>query len=66
MTATEAELEQAVAHLLENPGEAQAMAERGQKCARQDFTWEVLSRHLLEFWQRVSDEAGLPQGAPAE
>jgi len=66
MTPTEAELEEAVIHLLEHPEEAQAMAERGQKCAREDFTWDVLSQHLLKFWERVRDEAGLPQGSPVE
>ena len=61
MTSTEEELEQAVLHLLDHPEEALAMAERGQQRAREAFTWEILSQHLLAFWQQVHDESEIPQ-----
>jgi glycosyltransferase involved in cell wall biosynthesis len=66
MTPTEAELEQAVIHLLDHPEEARAMAERGQEYAREHFTWEVLSKHLLAFWERVHSESGQPQSLSAD
>ena len=66
MTGSEAEFEEAVIHLLENPEEAQAMASRGQRRAREDFTWDELSKLLLAFWQRVHDESGLTQGSAAK
>lgn len=41
----------AVRWLLEHPGEAEAMGQRGQAAVRERFSWDAESDHLLELYE---------------
>ncbi len=53
----EDELAAAVLDVLADPEAARSMAERGRLQVHERYTWKVLARGLLDFWERIAAEA---------
>ena len=51
----EAGWHQALAELLDNPGRRQEFAARGLERARKHFTWPVIARQYLSFFDQIVD-----------
>lgn len=43
----------AIAWLLDNPAEAQAMGQRGQRAVQEKFTWKVEGDRLIDFYRSI-------------
>jgi glycosyltransferase involved in cell wall biosynthesis len=49
----------AIARLLEDPGEAEAMGRRGREAVRERFNWESESRKLVAFYEKLTSRKSL-------
>jgi len=49
----------ATLRILDDPGEAGRMGERGRAHVHEHFRWEVLGRELVDYWERVAFSGAL-------